>query len=99
MGHTSSCSPFDSASLERSVEATLNCKGMTMSKVTVYQYMTHRPRSRHMRIAPRWATRSAIESLNRGRLVAVLLNDTEMEIDESYVDRDGMTEVGFGPSS
>jgi hypothetical protein len=74
-------------------------KGWAMPKVTVYQYTTQHPRSRHMRIAPRWATRSAIESLNRGRLVAVILNDTEMEIDEAYVDRDGMTEVGFGPSS
>jgi hypothetical protein len=69
-----------------------------MPAVTVYQYTTHHPRSRRMRIAPRWATRSAIESLNRGRLVAVLLNDTETEIDDSYVDRDGMTEVGFNPS-
>jgi hypothetical protein len=73
-------------------------KGWAMPAVTVYQYTTHHPRSRRMRIAPRWATRSAIESLNRGRLVAVLLNDTETEVDDSYVDRDGMTEVGFNPS-
>ncbi len=52
-----------------------------MPAVTVYQYTTHHPRSRRMRIAPRWATRSTIESLNRGRLVGVLLNDTETEID------------------
>jgi hypothetical protein len=73
-------------------------KGSAMLTVTVYQYTTHHPRSRIMRIAPRWATRSAIENLNRGRLVAVLLNDTETEIDDAYVDCDGMTEVGFNPS-
>jgi hypothetical protein len=26
------------------------------------------------------------------------MGDTETEIDDSYVDRDGMTEVGFNPS-
>jgi hypothetical protein len=73
--------------------------GMMMPKVTVYQYTVFDPKARSMRIAPRWATRKAIENLNRARAAAVILNDTEMEIDESYVDRDGMTEVGFRPSS
>jgi hypothetical protein len=79
-------------------KVTVKGKGMTMPKVTVYQYTTFDPRARSMRIAPRWATRKAIENLNRAKSAAVILNDTEMEIDESYVDRDGMTEVGFGPS-
>jgi hypothetical protein len=51
-----------------------------------------------MRIVSRWATRSAIESPNRNRFVAVLLHDTETEVDESCVDSEGMTEVGFSPS-
>ena len=70
-----------------------------MPKVTVYQYTIYDPRARSMRIAPRWATRKAIENLNRAKTAAVMLNDTELDIDESYVDHDGMTEVGFfGPS-
>jgi hypothetical protein len=69
-----------------------------MLRVTVYQYTARHQRSGRMRIAPQWATRSAIESLNRDRLVAVLLNDTEAEIDESCLNRHGMTEVGFSPS-
>jgi hypothetical protein len=70
-----------------------------MPKVAVYQYTTFDPRAGSMRVAPRWATRKAIESLNRTRTVAVILNDTESEIDASYLDRNGMTEVGFDPSS
>jgi hypothetical protein len=69
-----------------------------MLTVTVYQYTARHPRNGSLRIAPRWATRGAIESLNRDRLVAVLLNDTETEIDDTYVDCDGITEVGFNPS-
>ena len=66
-----------------------------MLTVTVYGVTTHHPRSRIRRIAPRWATRSVIGSLDRDRLVAVLLIDTETEIDDADVNCDGMTEIGF----
>jgi hypothetical protein len=72
---------------------------MTMPKVTVYQYTTFDPTFRTMRVAPRWATRKAIEKLNRVKTVAVILIDSETEIDASYLDRNGMTKVGFDPST
>jgi hypothetical protein len=68
-----------------------------MPKVKVYRYTTFDPKARSMRIAPRWATRSAIDSLSEGWRAAVVLNDTETEIDDSYLDHNGMTEVGFEP--
>ncbi len=68
-----------------------------MPMVKVYQYMAFDLKVRSMRIAPRWATRSAIESLSEGWRAAVILNDTEAEIDDSCLDHNGMTEVGFEP--
>ncbi|WP_216850472.1 hypothetical protein [Acidisoma sp. L85] len=68
-----------------------------MPKFEVYQYTTRDPKARSMRIAPRWATRSAIEKLSEGWRASVILNDTETEIDDSHLDHNGMTEVGFEP--
>ncbi len=42
-------------------------QGSAMLTVTVYQYTTHHPRSSIMRIAPRWATRSAIDKSQQGQ--------------------------------
>jgi hypothetical protein len=72
---------------------------LLMSKVTVYRYATLDRKAATMRVAHRWATRKAIENLNKGVRVAAILADTETEIDASYLDRNEMTEVWFDPSA
>jgi hypothetical protein len=68
-----------------------------MPNVTVYQYAIVDPQGHATRIAPRWATRKSSQSLNRIKRTADILIDTETEINASYIERSGMTEVGFDP--
>jgi hypothetical protein len=58
---------------------------MTMLTVTVYQYTTFDPKAGGMRVAPRRATRKAIENLNRVKAAAVILRRFPLFDDEKIV--------------
>jgi hypothetical protein len=63
-----------------------------MSKSRVYRFKKFDITSYKCVISRGWATRDAIE-----RIKAVIISDTEIEIDDSYLDGNGMTKIDFTP--
>jgi len=63
-----------------------------MTKSKVYRFKKYDINSDQYVVSRRMATRDAI-----GRINAVLIPESEVEIDNSHVSGDGMTEIDFKP--
>ena len=61
--------------------------------VKVYRFQIYDGESDEKRTSRRWATREAIEGIR----VGLILEETEVEIDEAHLDGNGMTERDFDP--